>query len=96
MPNVTTEVNSTILGILMFLHVGPLLHKARSATTCHVWDLPILQRNMRSMFLWNRMKNVYGDTRKLKMRLEQSGFTRMVDSAQLYPMYYRRHYSPGM
>ena len=78
-PNVTPEVSTTIIGTVLFLHVEPLLHKAKKATSFNVWDLPILQRNMRSMFAFRHMKNVYGDTRKLKRRYERRGIMGRID-----------------
>lgn len=78
-PNVTPEVNCTIMGVILFLHVEPLLHKAKKATSFNVWDLPILQRNMRSMFAFQHIKSVYGDTRKLKRRQERHGIMGRID-----------------
>jgi hypothetical protein len=79
-PNVSPEVNTTIIGYILFLHVEPLLHKAKMATSFNTWDLPILQKDMRAMVGLKHMREVYGDTRKLKRRSARPGLMGRLDN----------------
>ncbi|KAJ9107494.1 hypothetical protein QFC21_000949 [Naganishia friedmannii] len=63
-PNVTTEVQSGVLGALLFSFATPVIWKGYTSLSMDLWDLPLPKADMRSMNLFRKFKEEYGATQK--------------------------------
>lgn len=62
-PNVSAEVQVTVVEWLLFSFAGEVIDRAKVRDSMEVWDLPILPANMRALYNYLKIKNVYGRRR---------------------------------
>lgn len=66
LPNVTAEVQVTVVEWMLFSYTGELIERAKVNDSMDVWDLPILPANLRAVVNYMWFKKAYGHpTRRL-------------------------------
>ncbi|WVO13896.1 hypothetical protein L204_101520 [Cryptococcus depauperatus] len=70
MPNVSSEVQATVVEWLLFGYATEVIRKGYVAETMDVWDLPILPATLRALPQFRKMKKTYGNPKSPLGRME--------------------------